>query len=77
MGLRGGGDTKLNVRVVLVEAYCDSGVVVVLFILQKSEHEFLNCVGDDLSDIIGQKDKRNIKNQLVQIVKHYPDFRSA
>lgn len=45
-------------------------------LLQKSEHEFLDCVGDDLSDIIGQKDKRNIKNQLPQIVEHYPDFRS-
>lgn len=59
-----------------MEAHCFAAVLLLLSLyLQKSEHDFLHFVGDDLRDIIGQKDKRNIKNQLPEIVKHYPDFR--
>lgn len=48
------------------------------FILfQKSNHQWLHAVGDDLSDIIGQKNKTDIKNHLQPLVEHYPDFRWA
>lgn len=43
--------------------------------MQKSSHDWLYDVGDDLSDIIGQKNKTDIKNHLQSIVEHYPDFR--
>ncbi|XP_047193654.1 exocyst complex component 3-like protein 4 isoform X3 [Scophthalmus maximus] len=39
-----------------------------------SSHKWLYPVGDDLSDIIGQKNKTDIKNHLEPVVKHYPDF---
>ncbi|KAE8290328.1 hypothetical protein D5F01_LYC12050 [Larimichthys crocea] len=39
-----------------------------------STHEWLHPVGDDLSDIITQKNKADIKNHLQPIVEHYPDF---
>ncbi|XP_044023008.1 exocyst complex component 3-like protein 4 [Siniperca chuatsi] len=40
----------------------------------KSTHEWLYPVGDDLSDIITQKNKADIKNHLQPLVEHYPDF---
>lgn len=52
----------------------DAHSLVAVF-LQKSTHEWLYAVGDDLSDIIGQKNKTDIKNHLQLIVEHYPDFR--
>ncbi|XP_034051401.1 exocyst complex component 3-like protein 4 [Thalassophryne amazonica] len=45
-----------------------------LFEDMNSSHEWLHPVGDDLSDIIGQKNKRDIKNHLQPVVEHYPDF---
>ncbi|XP_068194938.1 exocyst complex component 3-like protein 4 [Antennarius striatus] len=45
-----------------------------LFQDMKSTHEWLHPVGDDLSDIIGQKNKADIKNHLQPLVEHYPDF---
>ncbi|XP_054470118.1 exocyst complex component 3-like protein 4 [Anoplopoma fimbria] len=39
-----------------------------------STHEWLFAVGDDLSDIIGQKNKTDIKNHLQPLVEQYPDF---
>lgn len=46
-------------------------------LLQKSTHEWLHSVGEDLSDLIGLKNKRDIKRHLQPIVQHYPDFRWA
>ncbi|XP_029316652.1 exocyst complex component 3-like protein 4 isoform X2 [Cottoperca gobio] len=40
----------------------------------KSTHEWLYAVGDDLSDVIQQKNKTDIKNHLQPLVEHYPDF---
>ncbi|XP_026195861.1 exocyst complex component 3-like protein 4 isoform X2 [Anabas testudineus] len=40
----------------------------------KSTHEWLDPVGDDLSKIIGQKNKADIKQCLEPLVKNYPDF---
>nr|XP_054598065.1 exocyst complex component 3-like protein 4 [Nothobranchius furzeri]XP_054598066.1 exocyst complex component 3-like protein 4 [Nothobranchius furzeri]XP_054598067.1 exocyst complex component 3-like protein 4 [Nothobranchius furzeri]XP_054598068.1 exocyst complex component 3-like protein 4 [Nothobranchius furzeri] len=45
-----------------------------LFENMKSSHEWLHHVGDDLSDIIGQKNKKEIKNHLMPLVEHYSDF---
>ncbi|XP_026165816.1 exocyst complex component 3-like protein 4 [Mastacembelus armatus] len=45
-----------------------------LFENMKSTHEWLYPVGDELSDIIGQKNKRDIKDHLEPLVEHYPDF---
>ncbi|XP_047467914.1 exocyst complex component 3-like protein 4 [Mugil cephalus] len=45
-----------------------------LFKDMNSTHEWLHHVGDDLSNIIGQKNKTDIKNQLKPLVEHYPDF---
>ncbi|CAK6982392.1 exocyst complex component 3-like protein 4 [Scomber scombrus] len=49
--------------------------LVELFENMKSEHDWLHHVGDELSDIIGQKNKADIKNHLKPLVEHYPDFR--
>uniref|UniRef100_A0A3P8S1H1 Exocyst complex component 3-like 4 n=1 Tax=Amphiprion percula TaxID=161767 RepID=A0A3P8S1H1_AMPPE len=38
------------------------------------EEMWLHAVGDDLSNIIGQKSKMDIQNHLQPLVKHYPDF---
>uniref|UniRef100_UPI0037E9288A exocyst complex component 3-like protein 4 isoform X2 n=1 Tax=Semicossyphus pulcher TaxID=241346 RepID=UPI0037E9288A len=45
-----------------------------LFEDMQSTHEWLHDVGDDLSDIIIQKNKADIKNHLQPLVEHYPDF---
>ncbi|XP_030574334.1 exocyst complex component 3-like protein 4 [Archocentrus centrarchus] len=45
-----------------------------LFEDMKSTNEWLNPVGDDLSNIIGQKNKTDIKNHLQPLINHYPDF---
>ncbi|KAM4625531.1 exocyst complex component 3-like protein 4 isoform 1-T3 [Polymixia lowei] len=45
-----------------------------LFEDMKSTHDWLHPVGDQLSDIIGQKNKRHIKNHLQPLVEHYPDI---
>ncbi|XP_070698445.1 exocyst complex component 3-like protein 4 [Pempheris klunzingeri] len=45
-----------------------------LFVDMESSHEWLYPVGDDLSDIITQKNKADIKNHLQPLVEHYPDF---
>ncbi|XP_039992323.1 exocyst complex component 3-like protein 4 [Xiphias gladius] len=39
-----------------------------------STHKWLYPVGDDLSNIIGQKNKADIKDQIKPLVEHYPDF---
>ncbi|XP_041668894.1 exocyst complex component 3-like protein 4 isoform X2 [Cheilinus undulatus] len=39
-----------------------------------STHEWLHDVGDDLSNILMQKNKSDIKNHLQPLVEHYPDF---
>ncbi|KAM9354473.1 exocyst complex component 3-like protein 4 isoform 1-T3 [Pholidichthys leucotaenia] len=46
-----------------------------LFEEMKSSEEWLYPVGNDLSNIIGQKNTANIKNHLQPLVKNYPDFR--
>ncbi|XP_042356662.1 LOW QUALITY PROTEIN: exocyst complex component 3-like protein 4 [Plectropomus leopardus] len=46
-----------------------------LFEDMKSNHDWLYAVGDDLSDIIRQKNKTEIKSHLQPLVEHYPDFR--
>ena len=48
-----------------------------VLLTQKSTNEWLHPVGDDLSDIITQKNKADIKEHLQPIVEHYPDFRWA
>lgn len=48
-----------------------------MLLLQRSTHEWLHDVGEDLSDIIGQKNKHDIKTHLQPVVEHYPDFRWA
>ncbi|XP_071368457.1 exocyst complex component 3-like protein 4 [Centroberyx affinis] len=45
-----------------------------LFTDMKSTHEWLHPLGDDLSDIIRQKNKRDIKDHLRPLVEHYPDI---
>ncbi|XP_076605078.1 exocyst complex component 3-like protein 4 isoform X2 [Chaetodon auriga] len=45
-----------------------------LFEDMNSTHEWLNSAGDDLSNIIAQRNKSDIKNHLQPIVEHYPDF---
>ncbi|XP_078031524.1 exocyst complex component 3-like protein 4 isoform X2 [Epinephelus lanceolatus] len=45
-----------------------------LFDDMKSSCEWLHAVGDDLSGLIGQKNKADIKNYLQPLVEHYPDF---
>lgn len=45
-----------------------------LFDEMKSPHKWLHDVGDDLSTIIGQKNKTDIQNHLQPLVEHYPDF---
>lgn len=44
-------------------------------LLQKSTQEWLHPVGEDLSHMIGLKNKHHIKDQLQKIVRNYPDFR--
>ncbi|XP_042244643.1 exocyst complex component 3-like protein 4 [Thunnus maccoyii] len=48
--------------------------LVELFEEMKSVHEWLYHVGDELCEIIGQKNKADIKNHLQPLVEHYPDF---
>ncbi|KAL3049485.1 hypothetical protein OYC64_008856 [Pagothenia borchgrevinki] len=48
--------------------------LMVLFENMKSAHEWLYDVGDELGVIIEQKNKRDIKNHLKNLVEHYPDF---
>ncbi|KAF1374412.1 hypothetical protein PFLUV_G00228830 [Perca fluviatilis] len=45
-----------------------------LFENMNSTHEWLYAVGDDLSNIIIQKNKADIKSHLQPLVEHYPDF---
>ncbi|CAJ1074580.1 exocyst complex component 3-like protein 4 isoform X1 [Xyrichtys novacula] len=45
-----------------------------LFEEMNSSHEWLHHVGDDLSNIIIQKNKADIKDHLQPLVEHYPDF---
>ncbi|KAM4723363.1 exocyst complex component 3-like protein 4 [Anableps anableps] len=45
-----------------------------LFYDMKSAHEWLHHVGHDLSNIIGQNNKADIKSHLQPLVEHYPDF---
>ncbi|KAM6968664.1 exocyst complex component 3-like protein 4 [Tautogolabrus adspersus] len=45
-----------------------------LFDDMKSTHEWLHPVGEELCDIIIQKNKTDIKNHLQPLVEHYPDF---
>ncbi|XP_022057956.2 exocyst complex component 3-like protein 4 [Acanthochromis polyacanthus] len=45
-----------------------------LFEDMESPHEWLHPVGDELSNIIGQKNKADIQNHLQPLVEHYPDF---
>nr|XP_019966034.1 PREDICTED: exocyst complex component 3-like protein 4 [Paralichthys olivaceus] len=40
----------------------------------KSTREWLNAAGYDLSDIIGEKNQKQIKDHLEPVVEHYPDF---
>lgn len=49
--------------------------LILCVLLQKSTQEWLHPVGDDLSHMIGLKNKRHIKDQLQKIVRNYPDFR--
>lgn len=42
---------------------------------QKSTHEWLYDAGDDLSDVVAQKNAADIKDHLQPLVEHYPDFR--
>ncbi|XP_054653562.1 exocyst complex component 3-like protein 4 [Dunckerocampus dactyliophorus] len=48
-----------------------------LFQDMRSSEEWLYPVGDRLSDIIGQKDKADIKNHLQSLLEQYPDFSST
>ncbi|XP_060938530.1 exocyst complex component 3-like protein 4 [Limanda limanda] len=50
------------------------GKLVDVFQDMPSDHEWLNSVGHDLSDIIGQKNKTDIKDHLEPVVQNYPDF---
>ncbi|XP_062253608.1 exocyst complex component 3-like protein 4 [Platichthys flesus] len=50
------------------------GKLVYVFQDMPSTHEWLNSVGHDLSDIIGQKNKTDIKDHLEPVVQNYPDF---
>ncbi|KAL3969145.1 hypothetical protein ACER0C_029102 [Sarotherodon galilaeus] len=45
-----------------------------LFEDMKSNNEWLYHVGDDLSNIIGQKNTTDIKNHLQPVIENYPDF---
>ncbi|KAL6105937.1 exoc3l4 [Pungitius sinensis] len=40
----------------------------------KSTHEWLYDAGDDLSDVIAQRNAADIKDHLQPLVEHYPDF---
>ncbi|XP_056283283.1 exocyst complex component 3-like protein 4 isoform X2 [Pseudoliparis swirei] len=40
----------------------------------KSAHEWLYAAGDDLSDVLVQKNHNDIKDHLQPLVEHYPDF---
>ncbi|XP_035761766.1 exocyst complex component 3-like [Neolamprologus brichardi] len=42
--------------------------------VEKSNNEWLYHVGDDLSNIIGQKNTSDIKNHLQPVIENYPDF---
>ncbi|XP_038823767.1 exocyst complex component 3-like protein 4 isoform X2 [Salvelinus namaycush] len=42
--------------------------------VQKTTHDWLHPVGDHLSNIIGEKNKRDIKNHLKHLVADYPDI---
>uniref|UniRef100_G3NLF7 Exocyst complex component 3 n=1 Tax=Gasterosteus aculeatus aculeatus TaxID=481459 RepID=G3NLF7_GASAC len=39
-----------------------------------STHEWLYDAGDDLSDVVAQKNAADIKDHLQPLVEHYPDF---
>ncbi|XP_071238168.1 exocyst complex component 3-like protein 4 isoform X1 [Salvelinus alpinus] len=45
-----------------------------LFEEMKTTHDWLHPVGDHLSNIIGEKNKRDIKNHLKHLVADYPDI---
>ncbi|XP_072221904.1 exocyst complex component 3-like protein 4 [Leuresthes tenuis] len=45
-----------------------------LFEEMKSTNKWLHPVGDDLGNIIGQKNNSDIKNHLQPLLEHYPDF---
>ncbi|XP_041710918.1 exocyst complex component 3 isoform X1 [Coregonus clupeaformis] len=45
-----------------------------LFEEMKTTHDWLHPVGDHLSNIIGEKNKREIKNHLTHLVADYPDI---
>ncbi|XP_012731431.2 exocyst complex component 3-like protein 4 isoform X1 [Fundulus heteroclitus] len=45
-----------------------------LFDDMKSSHEWLHHVGEDLSNIIKETNKTDIKKHLQPLVEHYPDF---
>ncbi|TNN33992.1 Exocyst complex component 3-like protein 4 [Liparis tanakae] len=40
----------------------------------ESAHEWLYAAGDDLSDVLVQKNHEDIKDHLQPLVEHYPDF---
>ncbi|XP_071353706.1 exocyst complex component 3-like protein 4 [Trachinotus anak] len=44
------------------------------FVDMESSHEWLYPVGDELSNIIGQKNKSDIKDHVEPLMKDYPDF---
>lgn len=44
-------------------------------LLQNSDHEWLHSVGDDLSNIVGERNQTDIKKHLRPLVENYPDFR--
>ncbi|KAM8833167.1 exocyst complex component 3-like protein 4 isoform 1-T1 [Synchiropus picturatus] len=45
-----------------------------LFEDMNSPHDWLHPVGHDLSNVIKQRNKADIKNHLQPLVEHYPDF---
>lgn len=52
-------------------------VTLCMSLLQKSTHEWLHSVGEDLSRLIGLQNKRDIKHHLQPVVERHPDFRWA
>jgi hypothetical protein len=45
------------------------------FLFYKTTHDWLHPVGDHLSNIIGETNKRDIKKHLELLVADYPDIR--
>ncbi|KAM8913456.1 exocyst complex component 3-like protein 4 isoform 2-T4 [Spinachia spinachia] len=45
-----------------------------VFHRMRSTHEWLYDAGDDLSDVIAQRNAADIKQHLQPLVEHYPDF---